>query len=183
MSVRSTVILTYTVMVRVNLGMTEKLQFLIDTGAEISIVRSTKWRPEINYEPTEGIDAKGISDAILRTEGTVLLKLFTLTHEMTHLFHVIGDKFDFRYDGILGQDFWKDKGATTDYCDRVITMDEVVIDFDDEPDEMTDVNQTLTLKSRAESIVRLPTKSRRIGIISKSELAPRVYLAETNRRS
>ena len=124
-----------TVTVEVDLGKPEKLTFLIDTGAEISIVKSARLRPEINYEPTKGIDVKGISDVLLRTEGTVLLKLLTLTHETTHQFHVIGDNFDFRYDGILGQDFWKCKGATIDYCNRVITMDDVVLDFDDEPNE------------------------------------------------
>jgi len=77
---------------------------------------------------------KGISDILLRTEGTVLLKLFTLMHETTHLFHIIGDYFDFRYDGILVQDFWKGKRATIDYCNHVITMGEVVLDFDDQPD-------------------------------------------------
>jgi len=162
----------------VDLGRTEKLRFLIDTGAEISIVRGARLKPEINYEPTEGIDVKGISNALLRTEGTVLLKLFTLTHETTHLFHVMGEGFDCRYNGILGQDFWRDKGAIIDYCNREITMGEVVMDFDDKLDETTDLTRLLILKSRTESIVQLPTKSRGTGIISKGELAPGVYLAE-----
>ena len=70
-----------------------------------TIVRSASLRPEFNYEPAKGIDVKGISDVLLRTEGTVLMKLFTLTHETTHMFHVKGGNFDFQYDGILGQDF------------------------------------------------------------------------------
>jgi hypothetical protein len=57
-------------------------------------------------------------------------------------------------------------------------MGEVVLKFDDEPDETTDMNSTLTLKSRAESVVHLPTKSKVLDVISKSELAPGVYLAE-----
>jgi hypothetical protein len=135
-------------------------------------------RSENNYEPSKGISVKGISDALSRTEGTVLLKLFTTTHETTHMFHVIGENFDCRYDGILGRDFWKVKRATIDHCKRVITMGEVVMDFDDEPNETTDVNHIVTLKSRAESIVSLPTKSNGVGIISKREIAPGVYLAE-----
>jgi len=171
-----------TVTVGVDLGRTEKFRFLIDTGAEISIVRivrSARLRPEINYEPTEGTDVKGISNALLRTGGTVLLKLFTLTHETTHLFHVMGESFDCWYDGILGQDFWRNKGAIIDYCNCEITMGEVVMEFDDKPDETTDLTRLLTLKSRTESIVRLPTKSRGFGIIYKRELAPGVCLAET----
>jgi len=94
-----------TVTIGVDLGKTRKLRFLIDTGAEICIIRGTKLKLEVNFEPANGISVKGISDALLRTEGTVLLKLFTLTHETTHLLHVMGEDFGCRYDGILGQDF------------------------------------------------------------------------------
>jgi hypothetical protein len=122
---------------------------------------------------------KGISDVLLRTEGTVLLNLFTSTHETTHLFHVMGENFGCLYDGILGQDFWKDKGATIDYCNRVIVMGEVMLHFDDRPDETTDSTWLLTLNSRTENIVHLPTKFTGLGIVTKKELAPGVYLAET----
>jgi hypothetical protein len=57
-------------------------------------------------------------------------------------------------------------------------MGEVVLDLDDEPDKAADVNHIVTLKSRGKSIVRVPTKSKGFGIISKHKLAPRVYIAE-----
>ena len=62
----------------------------------------------------------------------------------------MGDDFGCRYDGILGRAFWKDRGATIDYCKRVITMSEVVLDFDDKPDETTESTRLLTLNSRTE---------------------------------
>jgi hypothetical protein len=98
-----------TITVGVDLGKTGKLRFLVDTGAEISIIRGTRLQPEVDFEPANGISVKGISDALLRTEGTVLLRLFTLTHETTHLFHVMGENLGCSYGGILGQDFWKEK--------------------------------------------------------------------------
>jgi len=58
-------------------------------------------------------------------------------------------------------------------------MGEVVINFDNKPDEMTDLTRLLTVLSRTEGIVRLPTRSNGLSIISKEELAPGVYLAET----
>ena len=70
----------------------------------------------------------------------------------------MGEEFGGRYDGILGQDFWKDRGAAIDYCNRVITMGGVVLRFDDKSDEMTDSTRLLTVHSRTERIVRLPTK-------------------------
>ena len=129
-----------TVKVGVDLSKTEKLKFLIDTGGEISIVKGASLNPGFNYEPTKGINVRGISNALLKTEGTVMLKIFTHTHETTHTFHIMGDGFDCQYDGILGQDFWKDKRATINYCDRTITMGEVVINFDNETNKV--VNET-----------------------------------------
>jgi hypothetical protein len=61
-----------------------------------------------------------------------MVKLFNLTHETTHLFYM-GENLGCRYDGILQQDLWRNKGDTINYCNREITMD-----LDDEPDETTD---------------------------------------------
>jgi len=60
---------------------TKKLKFLIDTGAEISIIRSSSLTPGVNYQLHEGVDIKGISNTVLRTEGIIDLKLLTDTHE------------------------------------------------------------------------------------------------------
>jgi hypothetical protein len=168
-----------TVTIGVDLGKRGKLRFLVDTGAGISIIRGAKLQPVVNFEPANGISVKGISDTLLKTEEIVLLRLFTLTHETAHLFHVIGEDFGCRYDGILGRDFWKDRGASIDFCNRVITMGEIVLQFDNKPDETIDSTRLLTLNSRTESIVRLLTKSSGFGIITKEELGPGVYLAET----
>jgi hypothetical protein len=161
------------------LSNSEKLKFLIDTGAEISKVKGASLNPGFNYEPTRGINVKGISNALLKTEGTVILKLFTTTHETTHTFHIMGDSFDCLYDGILGQDFWTNKRATINYCDRTIATGEVVMNFDDETNKVVNKTHRLTLKTRTENIIRLPTKSKGQGIISKREIISGVYLAES----
>jgi hypothetical protein len=58
-------------------------------------------------------------------------------------------------------------------------MDEVVLNFNDEPDEVTDVNHINTLQTRAEITERLPTKPRGFGVNSKAEIAPMAYLTKT----
>jgi hypothetical protein len=156
------------------------LKFLIDTGAEISIVKSTSLKPGCNYEPTKGINVKGISNALLRTEGTAALKLLTPTHEATHTFHIMGNSFECNYDGILGQDFWKDKKAIINYCDRKIIMGEMTINCNDETNRTVRETSKLTLKTRTENIIKLPTKSKGHGIVSKREIVPGVYLAVTD---
>jgi len=103
----------------------------------------------------------------LKTEGTTLLKLFTLTHETMHIFHVMGSNFGCQYDGILGHDFWKNNRATINYCDHTITMDDIIMSFDNEANKTKYKTLKLTLKTRTESIVQLPTKSKELRIISK----------------
>ena len=107
------------------------------------------------------------------------MKLFTETHETEHIFHVMGSGFSCQYDGILGQDFWRKYRATINYCDRTITMNDVTMNFDSETDRTKGKIYKLTLKPRIESIVRLPTKSKGLGIIPKKEIIPGVYLAES----
>jgi hypothetical protein len=119
----------YTITVRVHSRKLEKLTFLIDTGVEISIIKGVSLKPGLNYEPAKGINVRGISNALLRTEETATLKLRTPTHETTHLFHTMGNSFECNYDGILGQDFWKDKRVIINYCDRKIITEEVTINF------------------------------------------------------
>ena len=168
-----------TVTIRTNSSRTGKLKFLVDTGAEISVVKDSSLNPGIMYESKEGISIKGISDSFLKTKGTARLKLFTETHETTHIFHVMGSSFSCHYDGILGQDFWKIYRATINYCDRTITMNDVTMNFDSETDKTKDKIHKLTLKPRTESIVSLPTKSEGLGIIPRREIVPGVYMAES----
>jgi len=126
-----------------------------------------------------GINIKGISDTIMKTEGTITLKLFTDTHETTQTFHVVGNEFGIQYDGILGRNFFEDKQSIINYCDQQVIMGDVVVKFDPKPDKVNSENCKLTLKARSENIVKLPTKSLGHGLISKRELMPGVYLAES----
>ena len=123
-----------TVTIRTDSSNTGKLEFLIDTGAEILVVKDTSMNSGINYESTKEINIKGISDSFFKTKGTIMLTLLTPTRETTHVFHVVGSNFGCQYDGILGQDFWKLHRVTINYCDRTITMNDVIMRFDSETD-------------------------------------------------
>ena len=69
--------------------------------------------------------------------------------------------------------------ASINYCDCTISMHDVIMIFDNEVNKMRNKTQKLTLKTRTETIVQLPTKSTELGIISKREIMPGVYLAES----
>jgi hypothetical protein len=56
----------------------------------------------------------------------------------------MGSSFECQYDGILCRDFWENKEATINYCDRTIIMGEVVLDFDNKTDSATSKHCKLT---------------------------------------
>jgi hypothetical protein len=58
-------------------------------------------------------------------------------------------------------------------------MGEVLLDFDDKIDRVASKHCKLTLKSRTENIAKLPTKSKGHVSISKREIAPGIFLAES----
>jgi hypothetical protein len=149
----------------------------LDTGADLSVIKKSSLKPGISCTLNGGINIRGISNTVMKTEGIMLLKLFTNTHETTHRFHVVGDEFVINYDGILGRDFFEDKQSIINYCDRQIIMGDVVINFDYKPDKAYSKKCKLTLRARSESIVKLPTESMGEGLIFKRELMPGVFLA------
>jgi hypothetical protein len=92
----------------------------------------------------------------------------------------MGDDFDCLYNGILGRDFWEGKKVTINYCDRTISMGEVVLNFDDITDKVASKPCRLTLKARTRTIVRLPTKPKGHGLLSKREIVSGIFLAESS---
>jgi len=90
-----------TISLHVNTSDATKLKFLIHKGAEISIIRGYSLDPEVKYVLNKSIDIKGICNAVLKTAGSVELKLLTATHESSHLFHVLEEPSALQYDGIL----------------------------------------------------------------------------------
>jgi hypothetical protein len=163
---------------------TVKLKFLIDTGAEISIIRSSSLTPGVEYQMQDGVDIKGITNAVMKTEGTVDLKLFTDTHETVHTFHVLTGDCNMHYDAILGKDFLEERESVINYCSRQIIMnDNVVVKFDPKQTAITTEPCRLTLKARTETIVRVITASKGLGLLAKSELVLGVYLAASLTRA
>ena len=98
-----------TISLNVDSRHTKKLKFLVDTGAEISIIKSSSLTPGFNYQLHEAVDIKGISNTLMRTEGIIDLKLLTDTYETVHTFHVLGEPSELHYDATLGKDFIGDR--------------------------------------------------------------------------
>ena len=171
-----------TVTLQVDKGVKEKLQFLIDTGAQLSLCKHTSIKEGSVYDPKRVVNVRGISCCTERTLGETEMGLSTENHETKHIFHVVGNGIRIPHDGILGQDFFMSKRARIDYKKREIIMGDVRLKFDDRVLSGKQVKEiSIFLKARCETVVKVPTNSKelKVGLISKTELLPGIIMAET----
>jgi len=145
-----------TVTLQVDRGVKEKLKFLIDTGAQLSLCKRTSIKEGSMYDPKRVVNVRGISSCTERTLGEIEIGLSTGNHETKHVFHVVGDGIRIPYDGILGQDFFISKRARIDYEKREIIMGDVILKFDDRVLLDKKVKEIdIVLKARCETVVKV----------------------------
>ena len=151
---------------------------MIDTGAEISIIKESSVNDGVSYKVRKSFEIKGIGNAVLRTDGIVELKLLTEKHETVHNFHVLREPSALQCDGILGRDFLEEGGSVINYYSRQVIMNnEVIINFDEKSCVDQPTPCKLTIKARSECIVYIPTHSQGLGLLDWAELVPGVFLA------
>ena len=73
------------IQLRVDLEKENKLTLLLDTGADLYVIKRSSLQPGIKCLLKGGINIKGISITIMKTERIIILKLFTDTHKTTHI--------------------------------------------------------------------------------------------------
>lgn len=96
------------------------IKFLVDTGAEISMIKEKIINDEINYDKI--IKIKGLGPEIFETIGQVNLNLYKDREIFFHDFHVIHGKNLIECDGILGRDFLTKFKAIINYKTNSITL-------------------------------------------------------------
>ena len=146
----------------------------------ISICKESSLNPGEKYESSDKVIIKGISTVTLQTLGSVTLQLETEDMYTYHKFQVVSDCIAIPFDAILGRDFWDAKGANIDY--RVIQMGNLEVKFDDKVEtQAEEMRMYITLPPRSETMVEVPTKNDEgwSGVVTKEELIPGVYMAET----
>jgi len=92
------------VTIKVDKGVKEKLKFLIDTGAQLSLCKYSSIKEGSVYNPRKVVNVTVISSGTERTLGETEIGLSTEDHETAHIFHIVGDR-------ILGDDFFISKRA------------------------------------------------------------------------
>lgn len=160
-----------------------KLIFLLDTGAEISIIKEQCLKPDIEINDSCIINIRSVTDNIIRSFGIVNNELISHDFSVFHQFHVVPNNFNIPADGIIGKDFIKFHECILNYrnmkCffelnERMVSMQIVDGPSDD----------ILVLPARAEVFrTFVLSKYDQPQFINNYELAPGVFIANSIAKS
>lgn len=154
--------------------------FLVDTQADISVLKESciKYADEINND--EIIDIRGVTEGITESLGTVATEIIHDGFEIDQTFHVVPDEFNIGADGILGKDFLKKYRCNISYENMLITFqngnDTIEIPLHGGPDE-----DTIILPARCEVArqIRIQTCVKGGRLIDSQQIADGVFIAKT----
>ncbi|KAH0546607.1 hypothetical protein KQX54_012055 [Cotesia glomerata] len=102
-----------------------KATFLIDTGAEINLIREDILEARVEIDESRKTRLHGITSEAVITLGKVELDI----EKRKTKFDVVGDQFNLEADGILGLTFLEDHGVKINFEDRKITFGNNTFDF------------------------------------------------------
>ena len=155
------------------------LDLLVDTGADISIVKISAINNDFLTENT--IKISGITEDTLQSIGSAKLILEIDGEQLEHDFHVVNEDFPVPGSGILGLDFIKKYACTLDFTrDHAMTLYPpetdifLTIPFKNAPNA-----NCLCIPPRSEVIrkIRMNTNENYV-FIDDQELAEDVYVAK-----
>lgn len=100
-----------------------KLSFLVDSGANISLIKLRKIHPSTPCFDDEKVILKGIDANVPNPLTTICyakVELQLLDFTINHTIHAVPNDFPINFDGIIGNDFLKLNKAQVDYANDVI---------------------------------------------------------------
>jgi hypothetical protein len=176
---------TQCVRMRADISCGEELLLLVDTGADISILKPNKLDKNRHFDPKRRVKVKGVGGLSIQTLGAVRVTMYEGTVEIPFTFQLVGKQVDIPCDGILGRDFLTRAGANICYEKGTLTLGsgsnkihKVLISVNAK--EQTTGSRKLELPGRTEMVVSLPVEGITEddeGITEGRELHDGIYLA------
>jgi len=90
---------------KVNISKEDELLFLIDTGADISLLKGNKLIGTTEYDPDRKVKVKCVDGSPMETYGVLEAKIELRNSSIMHDFQLVNRQVDIPCDGILGRDF------------------------------------------------------------------------------
>lgn len=156
-----------------------KCTFIVDTGAEISILKQEKLNPMHLFNPSKVFRVTGITEGVTNTIGeanTDITFLNGLT--VNHSFQLVGCEFSILTDGILGRDFFIKYKCTLDYESWLLNFNFnnciVTVPIEDK------FNESILIPARCEVIRKLPNLNVNTdSVVLSQEILPGIFCGNT----
>jgi len=84
-----------------------KLYFLVDSGADISLVKSYKVLGTAEFEPKDRVCVKSVEGSVIEIHGSIETRIREGGIDIPFLFQLVSQQVDLKGDGILGRGFLK----------------------------------------------------------------------------
>ena len=158
---------------------------LVDTGADISLLKGSKLVGSTEYDPDKKIRVKCVDGSPMETHGVVEAKIELGNSSIRHGFQLVNNQVDIPCDGILGRDFLQRVKAKICYETRTVELNGEVCKMRGKTEQLEEREtrvkkiELIKLPPRTESIVRLPVTpgSPLVGVINKWEIQEGVIVA------
>ena len=145
-----------------NISKENELLFLIDTGADISLLKGSKLIGITEYDPDRKVKVKCVDGSPMETYGILEAKIELKNSSIVHEFQLVNKQVDIPCDGILGRDFLQHARAKLCYEPRTVTLNVEIYKTvgKTKKSELRELNVRkivqIRLPPRSESIVKLP---------------------------
>ena len=161
------------------------LLFLIDTGADISVLKGAKLIGTTEYDPDRKVRVKCVDGSPMDTHGVLEATIELKNSSIAHNFQLVNGQVDIPCDGILGRDFLQSAKAKLCYESRTVTLNGEVYPMVGKTKQLGLEKPTvrkmgqIKLPPRTESIVKVPVipGSPLVGVTNKGELQKGVIIA------
>jgi hypothetical protein len=163
----------------------KELLLLVDTGADISLLKPNNLDKMKQFDPERRVQVKSVSGSTIHTQWAVQAVLYEESVRIPFTFQLVDKRVDPPFDGIRGRDFLAHAGARIFYETGTVTLGTgktkiqkvlTPIAAENRPKRI----RRLVLPRRAEIVVKLPVEGATKlgeGLTEKEEIQEGVYLA------
>lgn len=100
----------------------ETCTFLVDSQADISVIKLSSLTNDFYYDTSEIIRIKGVTNGTISSLGTVMVDLHIENTTIEHKFHLVPDEMAIPTDGIIGKDFIRHNRCCLDYDSMLLLI-------------------------------------------------------------
>lgn len=145
--------------------------FLVDSGAELNVVKQSRLVETLYGDPSVKFDLVRITPTPVTTRGQIFL---TIADRLVPFQVVRDEEFSIKEDAILGSRFFSDEGVDISYKDKALKIGEFTIPFSQ--------GEFTQIPARCKKLVYVRILNFRtvpVGLLERVETANHIYLGQS----